>query len=170
MNTGKATPDGRRGVLLIPLFLALLFSTASCSPKASMKPDFDTALKQHFAAIANRDIEAFKAHLTRGETLYTIVQNGYAFTTPAEAIAIHEQWFKDPKWSWEGKVVHKVVGENVAMALVRYQYRPKPEDAPLDTWLTYVFELQEGQWRIVHDQNTALDFPAFARANGMEIK
>ena len=135
-----------------------------------MKPDFESALQQHFAAIANRDIEAFKAHLTRRETLYTIVQNGYAFKTPAETIAIHEQWFKDPNWIWEGTVVHKVVGEDVAMALVRYQYRAKPEDAPFETWLTYVFALEEGQWRMVHDQNTALDFPAFARANGIEIK
>lgn len=110
MNTLKATHCGRICILRIPLFLALIFSTSSCSQKTSMKPDFDTALKQHFAAITNRDIEAFKAHLTRGDTLYTIVQNGYAFTTPAEAIAIHEQWFKDPKWSWEGKASIKSLG------------------------------------------------------------
>ena len=61
-----------------------------------MKPDFDAALQQHFSAIANRDIEAFKSHLTRDKTLYTIVQNGHAFTTPAETVALHEQWFKDP--------------------------------------------------------------------------
>jgi len=135
-----------------------------------MKPDFDAALKQHFDAIANRDIEAFKSHLTRSNTLYTIVQNGYAFTTPAETIAIHEEWFKDPNWIWEGVVVHKVVGENMAMALIKYQYRAKAQDTPFDTWLTYVFELQDGQWRIVHDQNTALDFSAFARANGIDLK
>lgn len=133
-----------------------------------MKPDFDAALQRHFEAISNRDLEAFKSHLTRGETLYTIVQNGHAFTTPEEAIAVHEQWFSDPDWSWEGSVVHKVVGENLAMALVKYRYRAKPEDAPLSTWLVYVFELQDGEWRIVHDQNTALDFPAFARATGID--
>lgn len=46
-----------------------------------MKPDFDSALKSHFAAITNRDIEAFKSHLTSGDTLYTVVQNGHAFKT-----------------------------------------------------------------------------------------
>ncbi len=56
------------------------------------------------------------------------------------------------------------------MAVVKYQYRTKPEDAPVMTWLTYVFQLQDGQWRIVHDQNTALDFAAFARMAGIEIK
>ena len=34
--------------------------------------------------------------------------------------------------------------------------------------LVYVFQLQDGSWRIVHDQNTALDFHAFARATGLE--
>ena len=135
-----------------------------------MKPDFDAALQQHFAAISNRDIEAFKSHLTRDETLYTIVQNGHAFTTPAETIEIHAQWFKDPNWIWEGSIVHKVVGEDVAMALVKYQYRTTADAAPNSSWLTYVFQLQDGQWRIVHDQNTALDYVAFARAAGIEIK
>ena len=135
-----------------------------------MKPDFDTALQQHFAAIANRDIDAFKSHLTRGDTLYTIVQNGHAFTTPAETIEIHKQWFDDPNWIWEGSVVHKVVGEDMAMALIKYHYRPTADAVPFTTWLTYVFQLQEGQWRIVHDQNTALDYAAFARKAGIEIK
>ncbi|MEQ1834849.1 MAG: nuclear transport factor 2 family protein [Candidatus Nitrotoga sp.] len=135
-----------------------------------MKPDFDIALQKHFAAISSRDIEAFKSHLTKNDTLYTIVQNGHAFTTPSETIELHKQWFKDPSWIWEGTVVHKVVGEDMAMALIKYQYRAKADDAPFTTWLTYVFQLQEGQWRIVHDQNTALDYAAFARVAGIEIK
>lgn len=135
-----------------------------------MKPDFDTALQKHFAAISSRDIEAFKTHLTKNDTPYTIVQNGHAFTTPSETIELHKQWFKDPNWIWEGTVVHKVVGEDMAMALIKYQYRAKADDAPFTTWLTYVFQLQEGQWRIVHDQNTALDYAAFARVAGIEIK
>jgi len=135
-----------------------------------MKPDFDAALKQHFMAISNRDIEAFKSHLTRSETLYTIVQNGHAFTTLSDTIEIHKQWFQDPNWTWEATVVHKIVGEDVAMALIKYDYRPNPDTAPFSTWLTYVFQLEEGEWRIVHDQNTALDYGSFARAAGIEIK
>jgi ketosteroid isomerase-like protein len=131
------------------------------------KPDFDKAIQSHFDAISNRDIDAFKKHMTLNETMYTIVQNGHAFRTPAEIIAIHEDWFKDPNWIWEGSVVHKVVGEDMAMALVKYDYRVKPEDKPLSNWLIYVFQLQDGQWRIVHDQSTALDFPAFAKSAGL---
>lgn len=134
-----------------------------------MKPDFNAALQKHFEAIINRDIDAFKAHMTSDKTLYTIVQNGHAFTTPQEIIDIHEDWFKDPDWIWEGTVIHKVVGEDMAMALIKYDYRPKPQDTPLSNWLTYVFRLEDGAWKIVHDQNTALDYPAFAKAHGMTL-
>jgi ketosteroid isomerase-like protein len=92
------------------------------------------------------------------------VQNGYAFTTPQQTADIHKQWFKDKYWIWEGSVVHKIVGSDMAMAVVKYKYRPHAKDKPLETWLTYVFRLEDGEWKIVHDQNTALDFPAFAKA------
>lgn len=46
-----------------------------------MKPDFGDASQRYFNAIANRDLDAFTSPLTRDETLYTIVQNGHAFTT-----------------------------------------------------------------------------------------
>lgn len=131
------------------------------------KPDFSAAVQAHLDAITNRDIEAFKRHMTRDETMYTIVQNGHAFKTPAEIVAIHEGWFQDPDWIWEGSLVHQVVGEDMAMSLIRYEYRAKSEDAPVSTWLLYVWRIEEGEWRIVHDQNTSLDFPAFARAAGL---
>jgi len=129
-----------------------------------MTPDFDLALQKHLDAIATRDLAAFAAHLTKRETLYTIVQNGHAFTTPQESIDIHEGWFKDKDWIWEGRVIHKVVGADMAMAVLKYDYRARPKDKPFETWLTYVFALEDGAWKIIHDQNTALDFAAFSKS------
>lgn len=99
--------------------------------------------------------------------MYTIVQNGHAFTTSQELIDMHEEWFKDKNWIWEGSVIHKVVGADMAMALIKYDYRAVTEDKPFSTWLTYVFRLEDHQWRIVHDHNTALDFQAFAKSAGL---
>lgn len=133
-----------------------------------VKPDFITALRKHFDSIENRDITAFKSHLTGDKTLYTVVQNGHAFTTPNEIAAIHADWFKQKGWEWKGRVVHTVVGEDMAMALVKYSYRAKPADKPFESWLTYVFRLEGGEWKIVHDQSTALDYRAFAKSAGIE--
>ena len=129
-----------------------------------MKPDFDLALQKHFDSIANRDLDAFKSHMSANKTLYTIVQNGHAFTTPQEIIDIHEDWFKCPDWTWEGSVVHKLVGEDMAMAVIKYNYRANAGSTPIETWLTYVFAIEDGEWKIVHDQNTALNFHAFEKA------
>ena len=74
------------------------------------KPDFEEAVQRHFDAISNRDIKVFASHMTTDKALYTIVQNGHAFTTPAEIIAVHDELFTDPNWIWEGRLVHKVVG------------------------------------------------------------
>ncbi len=71
-------------------FVAAIAYVINTPRPTSMKPDFDSALNAHFAAIANRDIEAFKSHLSLGDTLYTVVQNGHAFKSPAETIAIHD--------------------------------------------------------------------------------
>lgn len=129
-----------------------------------MNTDFDLAIQKHFDSITNRDLNAFESHLTQNKCLYTIVQNGHAFTTREELINIHAEWFKDPNWIWEGSVVHKVVGTDMAMAVVKYNYRASSNDTPIASWLTYVFALEGGKWKIIHDQNTALDFPAFLKA------
>lgn len=135
--------------------------------KQLRKPDFDKALQQHLDSITNRNLDVFKAHISKGDVMYTIVQNGFAFKTPEELVAVHEEWFKNPDWIWEGSVIHKVVGEDMAMALIKYDYRAKAEDEPFSTWLTYVFRLEDNEWRIIHDHNTALDFHAFAKSAGL---
>lgn len=143
-----------------PLILAAMFAAlAGCAkegaPMAEHR-DFDAALDRHLAAIADRDLEAFKASVTDNPTLYTVVQKGHAFTTPAETIALHEDWFKRDDWSWKGEVVHKIVGEDVSVALIKYDYQDSPDAKPVSTWLTFVFRIEDGEWRLVHDQNTLI--------------
>ena len=128
-----------------------------------MTANFDRAVQNLIDSITNRDLPAFKSHLTKNSTLYTIVQNGHAFTTPAELVDIHASWFEEQGWVWEGKVVHKAVGTDMAMAIIKYQYRVHEKDMPVESWLTYVFALEDGAWKIIHDQNTALDFNAFSK-------
>jgi hypothetical protein len=132
------------------------------------KPDFDKALQRFLDSISNRNLDIYKEHITKKDTIYTIVQNGYALTTRKELIDMHEEWFKDKNWIWEGSVVHKVVGEDMAMVLIKYEYYAKKEDKPFSTWLTYVFRLEDNEWRVMHDQNTALDYHAFAKSSGLE--
>lgn len=130
-------------------------------------PDFDFAIQSLLEAISKRNLDTYKKYITQSEVMYTIVQNGYAFKTSHELITMHEEWFKNKDWIWEGTVIHKVVGTDMAMALIKYDYRAKVEDKPFSTWLTYVFRLVNNQWQIIHDHNTALDYYAFAKSAGL---
>jgi len=129
---------------------------ASHSAAATEVPDFEAALRRHLAAIERRDIDAFKSSVTTDDTLLTIAQNGHAFTTPEETIALHEDWFKRDDWSWKGEVVRTMVGADLAAAVIRYVYQDTPDAKPISTWLTFVFRLEDGEWRLVHDQNTLI--------------
>lgn len=120
------------------------------------RPDFDAALERHLEAITDRDLEAFKATITTGDILYMIFPNGDALTTPAKAVALHEEWFKDPNWVWEGEIIHKVEGADMAAVLMQYDYRDAPDQPPRRSWLSLVFKLEDGEWRLVHDQNTRI--------------
>jgi len=130
----------------------------------SIKPNFDETLKLLVDAIENRKIDVYKDFISKNDILYTIVQNGHAFTTSRQLIDMHEIWFKDEGWIWTGSVIHKIEGENLAFALIKYDYRAKKEDPPFSSWLTYVFQIENNKWRIVHDHNTALDFLAFSKS------
>jgi len=53
-----------------------------------MKPDFDSALNAHFAAIANRDIEAFKARFDTTLDLAVTVEETEHFLVNRELRSI----------------------------------------------------------------------------------
>ncbi|MEP0822537.1 MAG: nuclear transport factor 2 family protein [Ignavibacterium sp.] len=128
------------------------------------RPDFAEALRRFLGSISSRDLDAYRSAITKNHVLYTIIQSGHAFSTRDELLAMHEEWFKDKQWTWNGSVVHTVVGEDMALALIRYEYRSGEQDEPFSTWLTYVFRLEDNEWRLIHDHNTAVDFHAFARS------
>lgn len=129
---------------------------AACQAETPAPPDFDAALARHLDTIQNRDLEGFQETLTTDETLYMIFPNGEALTTPEAAIELHKAWFADDNWLWHGEVVHKMVGTDMAFALMRYDYRDAPGEAPRTAWLNLVFRLEDGTWRLVHDQNTRI--------------
>lgn len=136
--------------------ITVAIALAGCGAEAPERPDFRSALNVHLNAVQERDLDAFRATLTENETLYTIFPDGGAITTPKAAIDLHEQWFADANWRWDGEIVHLVESADMAMALLRYDYRDTLDGAPRTNWLSLVFRLEDGAWRLVHDQNTRI--------------
>lgn len=146
------------------IFIAVcaIIGLAACQPSsenAAVKqaPDFGTALANHFDAITSRDLAAYEKTITKGDALPVIFPGGSMVMTKEEVLAFHEDWFADPDWIMEAEVIKTYVSGNLAVATTKYKYRDTANGEPRSRVLGLVFELQDGEWRLVHDQNTALN-------------
>jgi hypothetical protein len=141
----------RAGIAAFSLLLA-----ASCVHSPPPAPDFSSALNTHLAAITSRDLDGFTATLTDRPDLRVIFPNGELVGTTQEVIAFHKEWFADDQWVMEPVVETVIEGSDMSAALIRYDYRDTPDGTPRSTWLILIFQLENGEWRLVHDQNTRI--------------
>ncbi len=135
--------------------IGLMLLTA-CSEAEAPRPDFRAALDAHLAAIEGKDLEAYKPTVTGGDDLHLIFPDGSTIDTTEGVFDFHREWFDDPNWVMEPEVVKVMEGEDMAVALLKYDYRDAPDGAPRSSWLVLVFQLEDGAWRLVHDQNTRI--------------
>ncbi|WP_298912069.1 nuclear transport factor 2 family protein [uncultured Algimonas sp.] len=139
------------------LFLGLVLA-AGCS-QAPAAPDFDAALQAHLDSVQSRDLEAYARTITTGDELPLIFPDGTLVTSRDDILAFHEDWFGNPDWRMGFEPVHMRVGETTAIALMRVSYRDTPDGEDRFNYLTLVFQLEDGAWRLVHDQNTRIAAP-----------
>ena len=121
------------------------------------RPAFEPALQRHLDSITNRDIETYIELLTQRDDFTIVFPNGYRTTTRDDAIEFHREWFADPNWRMTFDEVTRIESEDTATVMFRTSYRDSEEGTPRDSWLTLYFQLEEGSWLLVHDQNTRIE-------------
>ena len=120
---------------------------------------FQETLSTHLAAMQAHDFAAFLATLTSAPELSLIMPNGRFTGGRAEAVATLEQWFADPDWRIAFETVRTLETAELAMALLHATYDdldPSGQPYQLRYYLQLLFARQDGQWRLVHDQNTLI--------------
>ena len=131
-----------------------LFVAPASAAVAQEPPPFDAALRAHLESVQARDLAAFEATITREPRMTLIFPDGRALRTRREVLELHRDWFAATGWTWEPEVVATTVGADLAHALVRYRYGDPAGSR--ENWLSLVFRLEAGEWRLVHDQNTRI--------------
>lgn len=134
---------------------ALMIGTAVLLSACTQEPPpFGPALKAHLDAIKARDLPTFKNTLTKGDLLPLIFPDGSTLGQRAEVEAFHESWFADKNWIMEFAPISEVVGKEVAIVMLETKYRDNEGGIPRFAYLSLAFQVQDGEWRLVQDQNT----------------
>ncbi|HPE47891.1 MAG TPA: nuclear transport factor 2 family protein [Hyphomonas sp.] len=132
---------------------------AVCAHVPAARPDFAAAVENHLAAIKAKDINAFLPTISATDELDVIFPNGEVLKGHDAVADFHKEWFGDSEWRMTPVVDKLIEGKDLSTALVRYDYRDTPDGAPRSAWLVLVFRLEDGAWRLVHDQNTRIEPP-----------
>ncbi len=147
----------------MPTSLRLLQSTLLVGLLGLSSPllaaDFDATLKVHLQAIQDRDLEALMATVAEQPAPNLILPGGQLLQGKAAFRDLHVQWFADPDWRMHVSEVSRTASADMASVLLRYTLRDRPEPGqgnPRSAFLFLAFQRIEGDWLLVHDQNTRI--------------
>ena len=144
--------------------LAAVLLWAACCALPAWAEDGDDALRatvdRHLAAINARDLDALLATVTRREALTTILPNGKVLETRAQYRRLHEEWFAGTDWRMAFTVQDVRLFGDVGIARVHYDSQRRDAAGGYSSsrvaLLTLAFAREDGDWRLVYDQNTVI--------------
>lgn len=121
-----------------------------------MQNSFREALGRHLLAIEERDLDAL-ADTVDDDEILLVMSDGKLVRSKKEFLEAHRGWFAMKNWRLEVKPVQIIDGAALGVALFQLEYRETPPGkAPTRqaSMLTLVFQLRNGKWVMVLDQNT----------------
>ena len=138
------------------LLVAPALYVSACASTPPLRP----AVETHLQAVRTRNLAALLPTLTSGSDLRMIVPGGFQYTTRAEYVAFHRQWFAtNDNGRFDPEIVHLVESPRLGHALIKLHYcSTAPTGAAQDvvSWLALTFALENGGWRLVFDQTTLI--------------
>lgn len=153
-----------RGILLAGWMLVGACTSAVVTNADAGESSLRQTLDRHLEAIDARDLDALLATVTAGAELVTILPGGRVLETREQYRQLHVDWFADRSWrmAFDVQDVREVGG--VGIARVNYDLATPDEHGVHATRrsavLVLVFAREDGDWRLVHDQNTLIPPPA----------
>ena len=101
---------------------------------------------------------ALERTITSAEQLTLILPNGVQTSTRQAYVDFHKQFFAEKTWTIQFETVSRTVGTDFAVLTTKSLYQDVVDGKPYRSrsWVTFTFQKESGQWRLIHDQNTRL--------------
>lgn len=132
---------------------------ASCATvPGPTAPSFQLQVERHITAIEARNLNEIEATITAGEDLLLILPSGKMSRTRADYMTFHRSLFGNDQWAMTFEPVHLQTTGDYGHALYRVTFDGDGAGpaSPSPAFLSLGFRLENGEWRLVHDQNTAI--------------
>lgn len=121
---------------------------------------FHATLERHLNAVSQKDLQTLASTLSPQGDMYLILPNTPITTTAKDFLAMHEEWFQDTGWTFEPKILHTDVGQDLGIGVVEVMYRePNRNGKPYFNRMavSYALRKMEGRWYVVKDQACSLE-------------
>jgi ketosteroid isomerase-like protein len=146
-----------RVTLALAASLALV---AGCTATETTDPvpacDYDCTVDRHVSAIKTHDWDSFVSTITAQPDLQLILPDGTMIDGREAYLEILEPWLTGGGFTVSEEVIDQRIGADLGYTLLRMTQLNEGEEEPSRYFLLLVFALEDGEWRLVHDQNTAI--------------
>ena len=145
-------------VARVAVVIGLLCSTFISAASAEVDESIDAVFAEHVKAVQSRDLPALERTLTSGDQLTLILPNGTQTSTRRAYVDFHKEFFTGKTWTIQFEPVSRAVGADFAVLTTKSLYQDIVDGKPIRSrsWVTFTFQKESGQWRLIHDQNTRL--------------
>lgn len=144
-------------------FLIFIISAglASCSDRKEVNIEaetFSSTLNKHLNAVHGRNLDELSP--TVADSVLLISPDGDLLQSKVGFIELHKNWFSQPNWNWDYKILKKENRDSLGYALVHYTYTQRDSVDSIQfinrAYLVLIFKNSKEGWQLTHDQNTRI--------------
>ncbi len=111
-------------------------------------------------AVTNRDLVSLKETMAPNGQMQLILPKTEIIDGVEGFMEYHKEWFKDPDWTFETKILNIEIGQDVGMAITEIVYRVpnrKPEAYFNRMIVSYDLMKIDGNWYIIKDHASSIE-------------
>jgi len=128
--------------------------------KLDNEKEFTQVMQKHLDAVTNRDLNSLKETMSPNGEMQLILPGSEIIDGVSGFMDYHKEWFTEPDWTFETKILNTEIGENLGMAITQIVYREplrKPEPYFNRMIVSYDLKKIDGKWYIIKDHASSIE-------------